>query len=161
MHRHRTGVSPLILPYRTICKPGTDEAAIRKAVQNATRNSPRGLINTISGGLVDKSKRAPLFESLPGFNLNAAIAFIFVAIRVASPILSTSLAMHMIVTKRSLDKVVTEDRRRKPDFHSSDYSNLTRLDLRQLFRTYVSPRSRKHNNLHPFHDLDPFSTKLR
>ena len=36
---------------------------------------------------------------------------------------------------------------------------MTRLDLRQPFRTYISPRSGKHNKPHPFHGLDPFSTQ--
>ena len=40
---------------------------IRRAVQVAIRDLPRVLINTISGRLVDKSKQAALFESLPVF----------------------------------------------------------------------------------------------
>ncbi|KAF8125302.1 hypothetical protein EV363DRAFT_1351362, partial [Boletus edulis] len=40
---------------------------IRRAVQHAIRDSPRVLINTISGRLLDKSEQAALFESLPVF----------------------------------------------------------------------------------------------
>jgi hypothetical protein len=48
-------------------KPSETKAAIRKAVQDAIRDSPRVLINTISGHLLDKSKQASSFESLPVF----------------------------------------------------------------------------------------------
>jgi hypothetical protein len=41
---------------------------IRKAVQDAIREMPRVLINTISGRLLDKSEQAASFESLPVFN---------------------------------------------------------------------------------------------
>ena len=42
--------------------------AIRRVIQDATRESPRVLINTISGRLLDKSEQATSFESLPVFN---------------------------------------------------------------------------------------------
>ena len=42
--------------------------AIRRAVQDAIRESPRVLINTVSGRLLDKSEQAASFESLPAFN---------------------------------------------------------------------------------------------
>ena len=43
------------------------------------------------------------------------------------------LILQALLTRQllRLDKVVIEDRRRNPDFHSSHYSNFTRLDLRQ------------------------------
>ena len=41
--------------------------AIREAIQDAIRDSPRVLINTISGRLFDKSEQAVSFESLPVF----------------------------------------------------------------------------------------------
>ena len=41
---------------------------IRRAVQDAIRESPRVLINTISGRLLDKSEQAASFKSLPVFN---------------------------------------------------------------------------------------------
>ena len=41
--------------------------AIQEAIQDAIRDSPRVLINTISGRLVDKSEQAVSFESLPVF----------------------------------------------------------------------------------------------
>ena len=41
--------------------------AIREAIQDAIRDSPRVLINTISGRLFDKSEQAASFESLPVF----------------------------------------------------------------------------------------------
>ena len=47
--------------------PAQTKAAIHRAVQNAIRNSPRVLINTISGRLADKSQQASLFESLAVF----------------------------------------------------------------------------------------------
>ena len=46
-------------------KPSETKEAIRKAVQDAIRDSPRVLINTVSGRLMDKSKQASSFESLP------------------------------------------------------------------------------------------------
>ena len=42
--------------------------AIRRAVQDVIRESPRVLINTVSGRLLDKSEQAASFESLPAFN---------------------------------------------------------------------------------------------
>ena len=47
--------------------PALTKAAIRKAVQNTIRNSPRVLIHTATGRLHDKFKQATLFESLPVF----------------------------------------------------------------------------------------------
>jgi len=47
--------------------PAQTKAAIRKAVQVVIRGSPRVLINTNSGHLLDKAKQASLFESLPVF----------------------------------------------------------------------------------------------
>ena len=41
---------------------------IRRAVQDAIRESPRVLINTVSGCLLDKPAQAASFESLPVFN---------------------------------------------------------------------------------------------
>lgn len=46
-------------------KPEEIEAAIREAVQDTIRDLPRVLINTTSGRLLDKSKQASIFESLP------------------------------------------------------------------------------------------------
>ena len=45
--------------------PEQTEAAIRKAVQDAIRDTPRVLINTHTGCLVDKSKQGSMFEKLP------------------------------------------------------------------------------------------------
>ena len=42
--------------------------AIQKAVQDAIRDSPRVLINTISGRLLDKSEQATAFEFVPAFS---------------------------------------------------------------------------------------------
>ena len=42
--------------------------AIQRAVHNVTRDSPRVLINTLSGRLLNKSDQAAAFESLPIFN---------------------------------------------------------------------------------------------
>ncbi|KAF8548528.1 hypothetical protein OG21DRAFT_750496 [Imleria badia] len=47
--------------------PALTKAAIRKIVQDTIRNSPRVLIHTISGRLLDKTKQALLFETLPVF----------------------------------------------------------------------------------------------
>ncbi|KAI9454211.1 hypothetical protein HD554DRAFT_443778 [Boletus coccyginus] len=47
--------------------PAQTRAAIRRAVQVVIRDSPRVLINTNSGRLLDKSEQASLFESLPVF----------------------------------------------------------------------------------------------
>ena len=116
VHQYRTGVSPLISPYRTICKPSTDEAAIHKAVQNAIHNSPHGLINTISGRLVDRSKWALLFELLPSLTWTRQLHLSSSQFMLLRQSLARPWQVHMIVTKRSLDKVVTEDRRQKPDF---------------------------------------------
>ena len=43
------------------------KAAIREAVQDAIRDSPRVLIHTITGRLLDKTNQASLFETLPVF----------------------------------------------------------------------------------------------
>ncbi|KAF8119879.1 hypothetical protein EV363DRAFT_1378598 [Boletus edulis] len=48
--------------------PGDARMAIRHAVQDAIRDSPRVLINTISGQLVDKSEQVSASEPLPVFN---------------------------------------------------------------------------------------------
>ncbi|KAN0088011.1 hypothetical protein V8E55_006632 [Tylopilus felleus] len=48
--------------------PGETRKTIQRAVQDAIRESPQVLINTISGKLCDKSQQAVLFESLPVFN---------------------------------------------------------------------------------------------
>ncbi|KAF8119884.1 hypothetical protein EV363DRAFT_1440067 [Boletus edulis] len=48
--------------------PGDARMAIRDAVQDAIRDSPRVLINTISGHLVDKSEQISASEPLPVFN---------------------------------------------------------------------------------------------
>ncbi|KAN0087988.1 hypothetical protein V8E55_006609 [Tylopilus felleus] len=47
--------------------PGETKATIRRAVQDATRDLPRVLINTVSGQLCDKSEQAASFESHPDF----------------------------------------------------------------------------------------------
>ena len=52
---------------RQYVTPAETKAAIRSAVQIVIHDSPRVLINTISGRLLDKSKQASLFESLPVF----------------------------------------------------------------------------------------------
>ncbi|KAG6375785.1 hypothetical protein JVT61DRAFT_2635 [Boletus reticuloceps] len=47
---------------------GETRLAVRDAVQDAIRDSPRVLINTISGRLVDKSEQVSASEPLPVFN---------------------------------------------------------------------------------------------
>ncbi|KAG6375272.1 hypothetical protein JVT61DRAFT_3492 [Boletus reticuloceps] len=54
--------------YRQHVGPGEARVAVRRAVQDAIRDSPRVLINTASGRLLDKSEQAAVFESLPVFN---------------------------------------------------------------------------------------------
>ncbi|KAF8431337.1 hypothetical protein L210DRAFT_2991367 [Boletus edulis BED1] len=44
------------------------KAAIRDVIRDAIRDSPRVLINTISGRLLNKAEQAVAFESLPVFN---------------------------------------------------------------------------------------------
>ncbi|KAF8129301.1 hypothetical protein EV363DRAFT_1338600 [Boletus edulis] len=48
--------------------PGNTRLAVRDAVQDAIRDSPRVLINTISGRLVDKLEQVSASEPLPVFN---------------------------------------------------------------------------------------------
>ncbi|KAF8126560.1 hypothetical protein EV363DRAFT_1434140 [Boletus edulis] len=48
--------------------PGNTRLAVRDAVQDAIRDSPRVLINTISGRLVDKSEQVSASEPFPVFN---------------------------------------------------------------------------------------------
>ncbi|KAF8129217.1 hypothetical protein EV363DRAFT_1169374 [Boletus edulis] len=48
--------------------PGNTRLVVRHAVQDAIRDSPRVLINTISGHLVDKSEQVSASEPLPVFN---------------------------------------------------------------------------------------------
>ncbi|KAN0084390.1 hypothetical protein V8E55_007894 [Tylopilus felleus] len=48
--------------------PGEAREIIRKAVQDAIRDSPRVLISTLTGQLCDKSQQAASFESLAVFN---------------------------------------------------------------------------------------------
>ncbi|KAF8119468.1 hypothetical protein EV363DRAFT_1410455 [Boletus edulis] len=50
---------------RDYVNPTNTRAVIRRAVQDAIRDSPRVLINTTSGRLLDKSEQASSFESLP------------------------------------------------------------------------------------------------
>ncbi|KAF8139679.1 hypothetical protein EV363DRAFT_1310308 [Boletus edulis] len=52
---------------REYVSPAQTKTAIRRAVQNVIRDSPRILIHTASGRLLDKSKQASWFESLPVF----------------------------------------------------------------------------------------------
>ncbi|KAF8415451.1 hypothetical protein L210DRAFT_2704643 [Boletus edulis BED1] len=52
---------------RYYINPTNTRTVIRRAVQQAIRDSPRVLINTISGRLLDKSEQASSFESLPVF----------------------------------------------------------------------------------------------
>ncbi|KAF8132461.1 hypothetical protein EV363DRAFT_1295913 [Boletus edulis] len=47
--------------------PAKTRAAIRGVVQDAIRDLPRVLINTDTGRLIDKSKQAAMFETLPVF----------------------------------------------------------------------------------------------
>ena len=54
--------------HRQYVNPGETRVTIRRAVQDAIRESPPVLINTISGRLLDKSEQAASFESLPVFN---------------------------------------------------------------------------------------------
>ncbi|KAF8431304.1 hypothetical protein L210DRAFT_3764262 [Boletus edulis BED1] len=51
--------------HRYYINPTNTRMVIRRAVQQAIRDSPRALINTISGRLLDKSEQASSFESLP------------------------------------------------------------------------------------------------
>jgi hypothetical protein len=70
VHRHRTEVFSLISLAERIQEyvdPERTKAAIRKAVQNTIRNSPRVLINTTNGRLLNKIRQASLFESLQVF----------------------------------------------------------------------------------------------
>ncbi|KAI9572519.1 hypothetical protein HD554DRAFT_2036090 [Boletus coccyginus] len=53
--------------HREYIMPSKTKEAIREAVQIVIRDSPRVLINTVSGRLLDKSKQASSFESLPVF----------------------------------------------------------------------------------------------
>ncbi|KAF8555002.1 hypothetical protein OG21DRAFT_1603126 [Imleria badia] len=53
--------------YRKYVEPRATRATIQRAVQNAIRDSPRVLINTISGRLLDKSGQVAAFESLLDF----------------------------------------------------------------------------------------------
>ncbi|KAF8129224.1 hypothetical protein EV363DRAFT_1338119 [Boletus edulis] len=48
--------------------PGNTRLVVRDAIQDATRDSPRVLINTMSGHLVDKSEQVSASEPLPVFN---------------------------------------------------------------------------------------------
>ena len=54
--------------HRQYVNPDETRAAIRGAIQDAIRELPRILINTISGRLLDKLEQAASFESLPVFN---------------------------------------------------------------------------------------------
>ncbi|KAF8123182.1 hypothetical protein EV363DRAFT_1587463 [Boletus edulis] len=54
--------------HRQYTNPGETRMVIRRVVQDAIRDSPRMLVNTISGRLLDKSQQAAAFESLPVFN---------------------------------------------------------------------------------------------
>ncbi|KAF8129259.1 hypothetical protein EV363DRAFT_1220403 [Boletus edulis] len=54
--------------HRQYINPGNTRMAIRNAVQDAIRDSPRVLINTISGRLVGKSEQVSAPESLQIFN---------------------------------------------------------------------------------------------
>ncbi|KAF8415449.1 hypothetical protein L210DRAFT_3637217 [Boletus edulis BED1] len=53
--------------HRHYINPTNTRTVIRRAVQHAIRDSPRVLINTTSGRLLDKSEQAASFESLPVF----------------------------------------------------------------------------------------------
>ncbi|KAF8125249.1 hypothetical protein EV363DRAFT_1532897 [Boletus edulis] len=53
--------------HRHYINPTNTRTVIRRAVQDAIRDSPRVLINTTSGRLLDKSEQAASFESLPVF----------------------------------------------------------------------------------------------
>ncbi|KAF8125301.1 hypothetical protein EV363DRAFT_1351347 [Boletus edulis] len=53
--------------HRYYINPTNTRMVIRRAVQQAIRDSPRVLINTTSGQLLDKSEQAASFESLPVF----------------------------------------------------------------------------------------------
>ncbi|KAF8125250.1 hypothetical protein EV363DRAFT_636407 [Boletus edulis] len=53
--------------HRHYINPTNTRTVIRRAVQHAIRASPRVLINTISGRLLDKSEQAASFESLQVF----------------------------------------------------------------------------------------------
>ncbi|KAG8214862.1 hypothetical protein J3R82DRAFT_10029 [Butyriboletus roseoflavus] len=53
--------------HRQYINPRVTKAAIRSAVQDTIRESPRVLINTFSGRLLDKSQQAAVFESLAVF----------------------------------------------------------------------------------------------
>ena len=48
--------------------PEDTKTAIKEAIQDAIHNSPRVLINTMSGRLLQKSEQADAFELLPVFN---------------------------------------------------------------------------------------------
>ncbi|KAG6375227.1 hypothetical protein JVT61DRAFT_3440 [Boletus reticuloceps] len=65
---NRSSDPEILERYRQYTNPGETRMAIRSAVQDAIRGSPRVLINTISGRLLDKSEQAAAFESLPLFN---------------------------------------------------------------------------------------------
>ncbi|KAF8431326.1 hypothetical protein L210DRAFT_3487764 [Boletus edulis BED1] len=53
--------------HRHYINPTNTRTVIRRAVQHAIRDSPRVLINTTSGRLLDKSEQAASFESSPVF----------------------------------------------------------------------------------------------
>ncbi|KAN0082754.1 hypothetical protein V8E55_008549 [Tylopilus felleus] len=53
---------------RHFVKPEDTEATIRKAVQDVIRDSPRVLIDTTSGRLLNKSEQASMFESSQEFS---------------------------------------------------------------------------------------------
>ncbi|KAG6380489.1 WD40-repeat-containing domain protein [Boletus reticuloceps] len=53
--------------HRHYINPTNTRTVIRRAVQHAIRDSPRVLINTTSGRLLDKSEQVASFESLPVF----------------------------------------------------------------------------------------------
>ncbi|KAF8555626.1 hypothetical protein OG21DRAFT_1483764 [Imleria badia] len=54
--------------HRQYVNPGDTRSTIRRTIQDVIRDSPRVLIDTISGRLCDKSEQAASFESLPIFN---------------------------------------------------------------------------------------------
>ncbi|KAF8129297.1 hypothetical protein EV363DRAFT_1400038 [Boletus edulis] len=54
--------------HRLYINPGDARMAIRHAVQDAIRDSPRVLINTVSGRLVHKSEQVSASEPFPAFN---------------------------------------------------------------------------------------------
>ena len=54
--------------HRQYVNPEETRAAIRRAILDTIHDSPRVLIDTVSGQLCDKSEQAASFESLPIFN---------------------------------------------------------------------------------------------